>query len=448
MKNFDVIKKALVEAAAAAGIEEYEIYYEFGSNISAETLKDELSGFSSGTSGGICFRCIVDGRMGYASSEVMEPEEMAALVGRAANNARFIGTAEPEIIFAGSPEYGKKTRDYVELPGAEQLKAMALEVQKQNFTHGEYVTDSTQSAAVAYESETVLCNSHGLELSNRASFAGIYSDVVVCRDGESAAGFKTAQLGGDETPESISAKAYDEAMSKLGAGEVESGKYSIVMRGAQMRSMLSAFWTVFSGRSVRLGLSMLGDKLGQSIAADCITLSDDPFNPNCPVQTTFDAEGVAVCKKNIIEHGVLKTLLYNISEANKAGVETTGNAHKGGYADTVGICPYCLSIEPGEYSREQLFEQVGDGIFVTEIKGLHAGANASTGDFSIESAGFMIEGGKQGRAVKSFTIAGNFYELLHDVAALGCDVDYGMASGLNVFASPDVLIKNISVAGK
>ena len=40
------------------------------------------------------------------------------------------------------------------------------------------------------------------------------------------------------------------------------------------------------------------------------------------------------------------------------------------------------------------------------MKGFHAGANAVTGDFSIESAGFMIEDGKKGRPVKSFTVAG------------------------------------------
>ncbi len=448
MKNFDVIKKALVEAAAAAGIEEYEIYYQNVSNISTETLKQELSSFSSGTSGGICFRCIVDGRMGYASSEVMEVEEMTALVNRAANNARFIGTSEREIIFAGSPEYGKKTREFTALPDAEQLKRVALDIQSSNYSQGEYVADSTQSAAMAFESETVLCNSHGLELSNHTGLAGAYSEIVVCRDGENAYGFQMAQFNDAEAMKNISADAYADAMSKLGAGEVESGSYDIVMSGKQMRSILATFWTVFSGQSVRLGLSLMGDKLGQVVASECVTLSDDPFDPNCPVQTTFDAEGVAVYKKNVIEKGVLGTLLYNLSEANRAGVETTGNAFKGGYSDTVGIRPFRLGLEPGELSREQLFEQVGNGIFVTEIKGLHAGANASTGDFSIESAGFMIENGKQGRAVKSFTIAGNFYELLRNIVALGRDVEYGLPSGLNVFASPDVLIKNISVAGK
>lgn len=448
MNSFETVKNALIEAAREAGIEEYEIYYESGSNLGAETLKNELNSFSSGRSGGVCLRCVVDGKMGYASSEVMEPEAMRELVARAANNARFIETQERETIFAGSEHYGKKTRDYTPLPDAEALKKTALEIQRGNFAAGEYVADSTQSGTVAYESETVLCNSHGLMLTNRASFSGAYSEIVVSCNGEQAYGFNFTQQFDAQSLEALSAKSYDDAMSKLGAGEVESGKYSIVISGKQMRSLLSAFWSVFSGRSVRLGLSLVGDKLGQKLAADCVTLCDDPYDPSCPVQTTFDAEGVAVYRKNVIEKGVLKTLLYNNSEAAKAGVSSTANAFKGGYDEPVGIRPYRFGFEPGEDSLEQLFGKVGEGIYVTELKGLHAGANAATGDFSVESAGFMIENGKRGRAVKSFTIAGNFYELLKDIIAIGNTVEYGMPAGLNVFASPDVAVRNISVAGK
>ena len=90
----------------------------------------------------------------------------------------------------------------------------------------------------------------------------------------------------------------------------------------------------------------------------------------------------------------------------------------------------------------------GDGIYITDLKGLHAGANAVTGDFSIESAGFRIENGKLAGAVKSFTVAGNFYELLQGIDALS---DRVVLSGSGVsggFGAPDVLVKNMSVAGK
>ena len=193
---------------------------------------------------------------------------------------------------------------------------------------------------------------------------------------------------------------------------------------------------------------MLANKVGEKVASECVTISDDPFDPACPVQTTFDAEGVAVYKKNVIENGVLKTFLYNLTEAGRANVESTANAYKAGYADTVGIRPYRFAIEPGEHSLNDLFGIVGNGLYITETKGLHAGTNAATGDFSIESAGFVIENGKQGRPVKSFTIAGNFYDLLKNISNIGNEMDHGLPSGLNVFASPAVLVQNISVAGK
>ena len=82
------------------------------------------------------------------------------------------------------------------------------------------------------------------------------------------------------------------------------------------------------------------------------------------------------------------------------------------------------------------------------MKGLHAGANPVTGDFSLEAAGFMIRDGKLCEAVKSFTVAGNFFELLKSVAALGNKLERGVQTGFTAFGSPDVLVHEMSIAGK
>ena len=448
MKNFEEIKKALVDTATELGIDKYEIFYQTSSEISTETLKDELSNFAMGTSGGICFRCIVDGRMGYASTELMDVEEMRSLVARAAANAKFIDNDDASDIFPGSKEYGCKTSQECKLPDVATMKSLAFDIQKQNYAQAEYVTDGTQSAVIAYETETRIINSEGLDLSNKAGMSAAYSVIIINKDGEPSQGMETALLSDGEKLQNLAGSAYESAINKLGAGEVETGTYNIVISGKQMKNLLSAFWPVFSAKNVRLGTSLLANKVGEKVASECVTISDDPFDPACPVQTTFDAEGVAVYKKNVIENGVLKTFLYNLTEAGRANVESTANAYKAGYADTVGIRPYRFAIEPGEHSLNDLFGIVGNGLYITETKGLHAGTNAATGDFSIESAGFVIENGKQGRPVKSFTIAGNFYDLLKNISNIGNEMDHGLPSGLNVFASPAVLVQNISVAGK
>ncbi len=448
MKKFDEIKNALINTAVELGIDKYEIFYQTSSETSTETLKDELSNFSMGASGGICFRCIVDSRMGYASTELMDVDEMKSLVARAAANAKFIDSDDIPVIFSGSKKYGQKTSQTAKIIDVSETKSLAFDIQKQNYAQNNCVTDGTQSAVIAYETETIIINSEGLDLSNKAGMSAAYSVIIINKDGEPSQGMETAMLYDEEKVGKLAASAYESAISKLGAGEVETGTYNIVISGKQMKNILSAFWPVFSAQNVRLGASLLANKIGEKVAADSVTISDDPFDPACPIQTTFDAEGVAVYKKNVIENGILKTFLYNLAEAGRANTQSTANAYKAGYADTVGIRPYRFAIEPGEYSLDDLFGIVGNGLYITETKGLHAGANAATGDFSIESAGYVIENGKKGRPVKSFTIAGNFYDLLKNITNIGNKMDHGLPSGLNVFASPDVLVQNISIAGK
>lgn len=445
--DFYSIKNYLFEAAEAAGLEEYEVYFMESSGVSAETLKDEISSFSSAVSGGICFRCIVDGRMGSASSELFEADEMSALVMRAINNAKYIENDDKAIIFKGSKNYAqvspKKFKDY----SAAEIKEIALDLIKRTYEQSEYITDGTQTYAVQDKTKIILMNSHGLSLETEVGVCGALVQAVVAKDGES-------QYGGDieigldkENMENLPKEAIDEALSKIGAKEIASGKYDIIFDGKQMRALLSAFSSVFSGRNAYLGLSLLKGKEGEQIASECLTLVDDPMYENSPMQTAFDGEGVAAYRKNVIENGVLKTLLYDLASADKEGRESTGNGLRVSYSSSVSISPYHFYIEGGEENDDELFARLGDGLYITELKGLHAGANSVTGDFSIESFGFEIKNGKIGDAVKSFTVAGNFFELIKNIEAVSSNVKFGFPAGFTVFGAPNTLIRGCSVAG-
>ncbi len=49
------------------------------------------------------------------------------------------------------------------------------------------------------------------------------------------------------------------------------------------------------------------------------------------------------------------------------------------------------------------------------MTGLHAGASAVTGDFSLSAKGFLIAEGAKAAPVKNFTVSGNFFDLLKSV---------------------------------
>ena len=446
--NFEAVKNSLVREAKLAGLEEYEVYFMESGGTSAETLKGEISSFSSEVSGGISFRCIVNGKMGSAATELFDDAEMKALVERAIENAKNIESDDKAVIFAGSDSYAElELPEFVEKNTAE-LKEIALDLQKKTYEKSEYIVDGTATFVMQNSTKIVLINSHGLELHGEVGVAGAGVEAVVSKDGENQSAFALEDGFDADTLDSLPTHAVEDALAKIGAGELESGKYDVIISGKRMKDLLSTFSSVFSGRSANLGLSLLKGKEGEKIASECVTLTDDPLYKGSAMQTAFDGEGVATYTKNIIENGVLKTLLYDIASADKVGAESTGNGQRGSYASPVSVSPYHFYIAPGSMSDEELLASLGDGIYVTELQGLHAGANAVTGDFSIQSAGFRVRNGKKCEAVKSFTIAGNFFELIKSIEALASDVKFGFPSGFTVFGAPDTLVRGMSVAGK
>lgn len=442
MMNFESMKEIIVRAAKEAGLDEYELFYYAEEDMSVGALKREIDSFSSGNVQGVDFRCKVSGKMGYASTELLTEEELTELVSRAMENAKSIESDDEVDIFPGSPKYETVEVKEPPVPNAAQMTDVTMALQNKIYTLSDKIADGTRSSASCGTAETCLYNSYGLELTSRIGLQyGVVS--VNVKDGEeAAAGFEVAEGATMDELGEIADKAVAEALSKLGAGLVETGHYPVVISGKQMRSLLSAFSSVFSSRAAQKGLSLLAGKEGEKIAADCVTIMDDPFRPGS-IQAAFDGEGVATARKCVVENGTLNTLLYNLSTAKKAGRESTGNG-----ARHNGIRYFNFYIAGGEATDEELLKKAEGGIYVTEVKGLHAGANATTGDFSIESAGFMIEDGKLGRPVKSFTIAGNFFELLRQIDTVGNDVKFGISGGPTMFGSPDVYIPDMSVAGK
>ena len=446
--NYELIKKAIEDEAKLQGLTEYEIYYMANEELSVDTLNKELSSFSSGNSGGICFRVLYDGKIGYASSELMDEGEMKSLVSRAKANATATEKPDTVGIFKGSEHYAElKNTDY-SLKSAAELKKISTDLADALYNSSDKVTNGTATYGVTAGFTVRLSNSHGLNLETKCGVNLVQAMAVICDEGKYENAYDAKELKGEVDVNEIAKGVVDKAILKANAGPIESGKYSVVLSGKQMRTILSAFVSAFSAKMAQMGMSLLKGKEGEKIAADIVTITDDPMREGVSIQTNFDAEGVAAFRKAVVENGVLKTLLHNRETAKAQGVESTGNASKGGYASPVAISPYAFCMEAGDKTKDELFAMAGNGIYITELKGLHAGANAVTGDFSIESAGFKIENGKLAGAVKSFTIAGNFFDLLKSIAALSNEVEVAITGGFTTFGAPAVLIHDVSVAGK
>lgn len=446
--NFDVLKNALVEALKEEGLAEYEIYYMSDESTSVQTLNKEVNSFSSATSGGLCLRALVDGKMGYASTELMTEEEMKELPKRAKANAKATEKPDTVGIYAGSESYEELRLPKVELLSAAELKSYAIKTGEALFAKDPAVKEGTSSQAICSGTTVRLVNSHGVDLSLDCGVNALVAEAIVGVNGENQDDYSFKNLKGEEDIDDAVEEAVSKALSKIGADSVPSGKYNIVISGNQMRSLLSVFSSSFSAKAVIDGMSRLKGMEGEKIAADIVTITDDPQREGNAVGTNFDAEGVATHRKAVVEAGILKTFLHNRETALAMGKETTANASKAGYSSAIGVRPYSFAVEPGDKSRDELFAMAKDGLYITYFGGLHAGANPVSGDFSLQSAGYVIRDGKMCEAVKGFTLAGNFFELLKKITALGDTLERGVTTGFTGFCSPDILVLDMSVAGK
>ena len=447
--DFDRIKKSLTDALLERGVSEYEIYYMSSEDVSCETLNKEMRAFNSSNKGGICLRVLVGGRMGYAATELMEESEMCSLAERAVENARYVEKEDTVGIFKGSPEYESFRCKLFTPLDSSALRTLALDTADAVYRQSESVKDGSSTQAASYGFTIRIVNSHGLDLSGSCGVNALACDAVVERDGESESSFALAEIteNRDEAAWRVAKEAVTDALAKIGAVGVPSGKYNVIIDGKQMRQLLSVYSSAFSAKRVLDGMSPLKGLVGEKIASDCITVSDDPQREGNSVGTVFDAEGVATKRKLVIDRGVLTTFLHNRETAMEMGTQSTANASKSDYSSPIGIRPHSFCIEAGTLSFDELLKKANNGVYVTALKGLHAGANPITGDFSLESEGFMIRDGKLAEAVKTFTVASNFFELLKSVSALSNEIKKGVATGFTSFGSPDVLIENISIAG-
>ena len=444
--DFNAFKATVIEKCAQMGIEDYELYYQSAQSTSISAFQHEINQFTGSIEGGVCFRCIYGGKMGYASTEALTPEQAQRVVEKAVDNASNLEAEEQVFLCEGGQEYEPLEARAYEMPATEEIVAAVLATQEKLYAADPRAIDGCQTQGVAESSEIAIYNSKGLDLQSKTNLAGLVVAAVVS-DGKEMANDYQIKLGklADIDTDGLTHKAVKTALGKLGGDVAPTGQYRVVFDPEAMSDLLQTFASIFSSEVAQKGLSKLAGKDGEMIASNVVTLVDDPFHPQAPTHRNFDAEGSPAHKKNLIENGVFQTLLYNLKTAAVAGKKTTGNASKAGYAGAVAISPFTMYLAPGDMTEEELLAKAGNGVYINALSGLHAGANAVTGDFSLQSAGFMIENGKKTTAVKSFTVAGNFYDLLKNITAVASNLEL---PGMARFGAPSVLVEGLSIAGK
>jgi PmbA protein len=399
----------LVKAAGASG----DLIIDQGESLSLKASDGELEEYKVSSSQIFGLRVIKDGKVGTAYSEAADSDALSSLVEQALTNASFTAIEVHENIL--SNEVSLKTDDLVLCP-AEEVSIddkvnFALKIES-DLAAKDRVKNVPYNGVKDNTTQRHIFSSAGLNAYSKSRMCAGYAYALIEQGDKNAMeGIgQAARLFTALDANDIVEKAYTNTLNILDGSPVPSGHYDVIFDEEVQASLFGVFTLMFSGKSAKDGVNPMREKLGDSIADTRLNITDQPLSTEGFGYQLFDAEGTATQSTPLIVNGTLNTLIHNSATASFFDMQTTGHAARGPKS-TMGVGLHQLEIAAGQDSQTDLFS--GKYLMLTDLTGMHSGANAISGDFSFGASGFLYEDGQLRQPVRGVTVAANFYDMLN-----------------------------------
>ena len=293
--------------------------------------------------------------------------------------------------------------------------------------------------------EAAIATTTGIASSHRRTGCHVSAYALAGEGDEtqSGGGYSVGRSPDDLDIDEAAEDAVERATRLLGARKPPSARLPVILDPRITTTLLRVLSGTLSGEAVLKGRSLFADRVGEQVAVPALSLVDDPTNPDAYGAAAYDSEGLACRRNALVSEGRLQGFLYNTYAGRRAGVASTASAVRGGFKSPPGVGSRALSLEPGTKSQEEILTEVGEGLLVQEVTGVHSGVNPISGDFSVGAEGLMFRGGALAEPVREITIASTIQRMLLDVVAVGNDLEWlpGAAAGLTI------AIAEISMSG-
>lgn len=256
-------------------------------------------------------------------------------------------------------------------------------------------------------------------------------------------------------PEDLGMQTAKSAINILHAAECPSGVFPVVIDGGRGGVLFhEACGHSLETTTISRENSVFCGKLGQQIAAPCVTAIDDGTLPGEWGSLRVDDEGTPGRRRVLIENGILKSYMVDLLGSRRMGLEPTGSARRENFT----FSPYPRMtntfIAAGNDDAEEMIRTMGDGLFAVSMGG--GSVSPLTGEFNFTvREGYWVKDGKLYCPVRGATLIGKGQEVLMNIDRVGKEMWMGTGrcgylSGrvpVNM-GQPRIRISSITVGGK
>ena len=225
----------------------------------------------------------------------------------------------------------------------------------------------------------------------------------------------------DDWVDSLCAQALQDAHDKLQAQAAPAGKMPVVLGPGWAGVLLhEAVGHGLEGDFNRKRLSAFSGRIGEKVAADGVTVIDAGNIDGRRGSLSCDDEGTATQETVLIENGVLRGYLQDMTNARLMNKAPTGNGRRESYAHPPMPRMTNTFMPAGDYAPEEIIASVKKGVYAADFNG--GEVDITNGNFVFVAAkARLIENGKLGAVIRGATIIGNGPAIMPLVSMVGND---------------------------
>lgn len=413
-----LVHAALARAKqAGADQAEMSVSHSVGLNVTVRLGEVETVEHSQDKGFGVTVYC--GQRSGSASTTDVRESSIYAAVDAACRLAQYT-EADP---YAGLADPALLATEWPELSlyhpwdlAPEAAIAKAIECEALAMQQSPLLVNSEGASLYTHSALRVYGNSHGFVQDFLATRHGLDCAVIAEKNGAMQRDYSYTVARAPEDLDAIAAvakSAAERTVAKLDAQVLSTREVPVIFAADVATSLVGHFLSAISGSALYRQASFLVDHLGQPIFPEWLNIMEDPFVLRGLASCPYDAEGVRVQARHLIEQGVLQGYLLDSYSARKLKMQSTGNA--GGAHNIV-----VQSRQPSR-SLAEMLALMDTGLLVTDVMG--QGVNVVTGDYSRGANGFWVEKGKIQYPVEEITIAGHLRTMFQGLQAIGSDIE-------------------------
>ena len=446
MTDLDRLTQDLLHAATRAGAEAADALAVDGTSVSVDVLRGKLEHADRSEGVEVGLRVLLGRRQACVSGSDLRPDALARMAERAVAMAReapedpHAGLADADALARTVDAAALDLVDPSAPPSPAELQDMAARA---------------EAAALAVDGVSQVASAGAgrgdrrIHLAATNGFSGGYARTgtslsCVAITGEGTAmerdyyGDSRVHRADLDAPETVGRIAGERTVARRGAGKPPTGAFPVLYDERVAGALIGHLLGAINGSAVARGASFLRDAMGAAVLPEGIDLWEDPGLPRVSSSRPFDAEGLPVGRRALVEGGVLRSWVLDLATARKLGLESTGNAARGTSAPPM---PSVTNVRMtgGDRSAAELAREMGTGLWITSMIG--SSINPTTGDYSRGASGFWVENGEVVRPVNECTVAGNLRDMLRTI------VPADDARPWVARAVPSLRVEGLTIAG-